>query len=269
MSAGATLGDGSTLAYAFGNPETLISMAQGQAGLQSVLSGLTGTSISYLPVATSADTSGMSLGLLGAVGLGLAGLAGGGGSAHNIVSGVVLGGPVVAGHGLTVKLYQADGITLLGNTTVLSSSGAFSIDVGSYTGVVIAKLEDSSLGNDFRDEATGLTKDLNANLMAVGVSAGGTVTLNINALTTLAASKAGAVFAGANNPAGSISAATVNQTNTAVASVFGLTDLTGTNVVTTVNADGTANAAFTPASLNAGVEVRRRACGLVWHGPSQ
>ena len=53
-----------------------------------------------------------------------------------------MGGPVVAGHGLTVKLYQADGITplpLQGNTTIHSSSGAFSIDVGSYTGVVIAK----------------------------------------------------------------------------------------------------------------------------------
>ncbi len=254
MSAGAALGDGSSLTYAFGNPESLMSMAQGQAGLQSVLSGLTGTSISYVPVATSADTSGMSLGLLGAVGLGLAGLAGGGGSAHNIVSGVVLGGPVVAGHGLTVKLYQADGVTLLGNTTTLSSSGAFSIAVGNYTGVVIAKLEDSGLGNDFWDEATGLSKDLNANLMAVGVSTGGPVTLNINPLTTLAASKAGAVFAGANNPAGSISVATVDQINTAVASVFGLTDLTGTSVVTTVNADGSANAAFTPASLNAGVK---------------
>ena len=258
MSAGAALGDGSTLTYAFGNPESLMSMAQGQAGLQSVLSGLTGTSISYVPVATSADTSGMSLGLLGAVGLGLAGLGGGGGggggSAHNIVSGVVVGGPVVAGHGLTVKLYQADGVTLIGNTTTLSSSGAFSIDVGDYTGVVIAKLEDSGLGNDFWDEATGLSKDLNANLMAVGVSTGGPVTLNINPLTTLAASKAGAVFAGANNPAGSISVATVDQINTAVASVFGLTDLTGTSVVTTVNADGSANAAFTPASLNAGVK---------------
>ena len=260
MSAGAALSDGSTLTYAFGNPESLMSMAQGQAGLQSILSGLPGTSISYLPVAASADTSGMSLGLLsvGGLGLALAGLGGGGGGGgggvHNIISGVVVGGPVVAGHGLTVKLYQADGVTLLGNTTTLSSSGAFSIAVGNYTGVVIAKLEDSGLGNDFWDEATGLSKDLNANLMAVGVSTGGPVTLNINPLTTLAASKAGAVFAGANNPAGSISVATVDQINTAVASVFGLTDLTGTSVVTTVNADGSANAAFTPASLNAGVK---------------
>lgn len=152
------------------------------------------------------------------------------------VSGSVIGGPVVAGSGLTVNLYKADGTTLLGTGT-LNETGQFSIDVGSYTGVVIARVVDANANPDYIDETTGQAVDLAANLMAVGIASGGTVTLNINPLTTVAALKAGA------NP----TADTVNQTNTAVAQAFGLSDLTGTSVVTTVNADGASNQTYNPA----------------------
>lgn len=153
-------------------------------------------------------------------------------------------------NGLTVNIYQADGTTLLG-TGKLSATGTFTFDVGSYTGVVIAKVQDNDSGpniTDFIDEATGQARDLTANLMTVGVVSTGTVSLNINVLTTIAATKAGAVFDGAS--AKPVTADVVVQANTAVANAFGLTDLTGSPVVTTVNTSGTANASFTPDSLS-------------------
>ncbi len=164
--------------------------------------------------------------------------------ASNIVSGSIVGGPVVTGNGLTVNLYRADGTSLLGTGTLDPVTGQFSIDVGSYTGVVIAKVADAGVGADYIDEATGQAVDLAANLMAVGVAAGGTVTLNINPLTTVAALKAGANFAGAST--GTPTTDAVNQTNTAVAQAFGLSDLTGTTVVTTVSDSGSANGAYDP-----------------------
>ncbi len=188
------------------------------------------------------------------LGLGLLGLAGGGGggggggvvvdAVHNLVSGAVVLGPVITGHGLTVNVYAANGTTLLG-TGVVSAAGTFSVDVGSYTGVVIAKLADASTGVDFTDEATGVAHDLTANLMTVGVANTGTITLNINALTTVAAQEAGAVFTGASTV--TITAEIANNANTAVANTFGLTDLTGSAIVTTVDSAGNPNTAYDPA----------------------
>ena len=188
------------------------------------------------------------------LGLGLLGFAGGGGggggtqapvveAVHNLVNGSVVLGPVVAGNGLSVNVYAADGTTLLG-TGVVSATGTFSVDVGSYTGVVIAKLADASTGADFIDEATGAAHDLTANLMTVGVASTGTVTLNINALTTIAAQKAGAVFDGAST--GTITTEAINNANAAVADAFGLTDLTGSAVVPTVDGSGNPNPAYNP-----------------------
>ncbi len=164
------------------------------------------------------------------------------------VSGTVVGGPVIPGNGLTVQLFQADGVTTIKNasntpiTATIGANGAFTADIGSYTGVVIAKVVDANSGADYIDEATGQAVDLAANLMAMGIASGGTLTLNINPLTTVAVLAAGA----------SPTATAVTQTNTAVAQAFGLTDLTGTTVVTTVDASGAANAAYEPTTLSNG-----------------
>ena len=163
------------------------------------------------------------------------------------VSGSVIGGPVVADHGLTVNLYQANGTTLLG-TDLLDPTGKFTIDVGTYTGVVIAKVVNANGDPDYRDEATGQAVDLAAELMAVGVASGGKVTLNINPLTTVAALQAGAKYDG--DPTGTIDTTEVTEANSAVAQAFGLTDLTGSEVVTTVNDSGTANGEYDPTTLS-------------------
>jgi len=181
------------------------------------------------------------LGGLGLGGLGLGGLAvagagaggGGGGAAaavvSHIISGTVVAGPVLGGNGLKVEIYAADGTTRLGEST-LDATGKFTVDVGSYTGIVIARLVDANGGDDYLDEATGVPKDLNAQLMAVSVVSGGSVTLNINPLTTIAAQKAGLAADGSGGLGDAIAVANANA---AIAAAFGLADLTGTTVVST------------------------------------
>ena len=193
-------------------------------------------------VAVAGESSEFVLGgaLLGGVGL----AAGGGGGAaapavvNNIVAGTIVGGPVVATNDLKVVAYQADGVTVLGEG-VVDASGRFSISVGSYTGVVIAKVVNQGTGADYLDEATNAGKDLNVQLFSSGVvtAPNTTLTLNINVLTTVAYHKAVAVVGG--NP---LDVATVDNTNTAIAQTFGVQDLHATQIVT-VNGTTTYNAA--------------------------
>ncbi|MDP2810212.1 MAG: SwmB domain-containing protein, partial [Rhodocyclaceae bacterium] len=200
--------------------------------------GASGTAAAGEAAAGSgAAAGGPGLGGLGLGGLALGGVAaaaGGGGSAvaavvNNIITGTVVAGPVLGGNGLKVEIYAANGTTKLGEST-LDATGKFTVNVGTYTGIVIARLVDANGGDDYLDEATGVPKDLNANLMATSVVTGGTVTLNINPLTTIAAQKAGLAADGS----GSLADATaVANANAAVAAAFGLTDLTGTSVVAT------------------------------------
>jgi hypothetical protein len=182
------------------------------------------------------DLDARDLGLAGALTGGALLLAAGGSSiggpapipGTSSVNGSVVAGPVTSSNGLTVAVYEANGITLLGSTT-LDSNGQFTIDVGRYTGVVIARVLDRDSGNDYLDEATGVPRDLNANLFSVGVVAANSssVTLNINPLTTIAYQKM------ATNP----SAEQVASINTAVASTFGLTDLTNSEIIATNSGD--------------------------------
>ena len=51
--AGAALADGSHLVYAYGAPDTLMTMAQGQPAMLSALAGLPGAQISYIPADSS------------------------------------------------------------------------------------------------------------------------------------------------------------------------------------------------------------------------
>jgi len=181
--------------------------------------------------------------------LGLAGMAGGGSKTDSgiepsktIVSGTLVAGPVISGNTLKVSIYAANGSTKIGESA-LDESGKFSVSVGTYTGVIIARVINSGSGNDYLDEATGRPKELNATLMAVAVVSGGTIAVNINPLTTIAAQKAGLAADGSGNIA---NAAAVSNANAAVAEAFGLVNLIGTSVVATnsgsfKSADGLSN----------------------------
>jgi hypothetical protein len=184
----------------------------------------------------------------------VAAVASGGGStaaavvAANVVSGVITAGPLVVGHGLAVVLYKADGVTLVNGTLAASTatmnvggvSGKFSLDVGSYTGVIIAKVVDSSAGADFNNEANNLATDLTAVLFAVGVMSGGALTLNINPLTTIAGQLAGVASDG--SAATGLTTTAVNNANSSTANAFGLTDVTTTAPDTTNDGTTSTNA---------------------------
>jgi hypothetical protein len=290
--AGAALGDGSTLVYAYGSHEALMGMAQDSPALGAALGGMHGSDINYIaPPSAGLSQMGAS-GASGATGAGgpgdaapaggftpltalgiLAGGAfvaaaasgisggnsissvdngggssGGGaaaGGAHT-VSGTVVAGPVIAGNDLIVNLYKTDGLTLLGTGSV-DANGHYSIDIGSYGDIVVAKVSKGS-APDYVDAATGQARNLSADLMAVGLASDSTLTLNINPLTTVAAFRAGAVFEGVS--AASLTERTMTDANTGVAAAFGLADLTGSSIVTTVTAAGTPNPDYTPADLS-------------------
>ncbi len=177
------------------------------------------------------------LGALGLGGIALAAGSGGGGdgdggseiSVVNKVAGTIVGGPVVAGNDLRVEVYQADGVTLLGEAQV-NPDGTFSIAVGSYLGVVIARVVNTGSSADYLDEATQAGKDLNAELFAMEVvtQPNSTVTVNLNVLSTLAYHKVQDATEG-----GVPAASTVDDINDAVADLFGLPNLHGTTVVPT------------------------------------
>jgi hypothetical protein len=259
---GAALSDGVSMVYAHGGKDALMGMALGNEVFHSTLTVHYGTEITYVPVAQTSGGGSLLLGVLALGALGAAAGGGGGGSgsssnssagstppsAHNIVNCTVVAGPVIASNDLFLVLYKADGVTQVGERTHFSGTGTLSIDVGSYTGVVIAKVSDGGTGNDYIDEATGKAVDLTANLMAVGVAQAGTVNININPLTTVVAIKLGAVYLGASSTL--ITEALIAQTNTAVASVFGLSGLDTAGVVTTVNLSGSVNAAYTPGDVS-------------------
>ena len=159
--------------------------------------------------------------------------------ASNLVAVNVVAGPVIEGHGLLVEVFAADGQTKLGEA-LLDDSGRIEIDVGAYTGVVIARVVDTTAEPDYRDESTGAEKDLNAELVGVEVIVGGRASINVNPLTTVAYQKA-RELAGEGVP---LEVTTVQATNAALAAVFGLEDLHATDVVPTVQPDGSATVAI-------------------------
>ncbi|MCW7540952.1 Ig-like domain-containing protein, partial [Aquabacterium sp. A7-Y] len=194
-----------------------------------------------------------------AVGLGVLGVAAGGGggggggrpapapsqdtSFANAVEVTVVGGPVLDSHALQVAIYGADG-TLL-DVAELDANGHITVDVGEYRGVIIAKVAtDADAVADYLDEATGAGKDLDVDLYAMGVIEGSneTLSLNLNVVSTLAYLKA-LESAGVDPLAGSgtLDTAVVASTNQAIADLFGLPALHGTDIVT-INGDTSYNA---------------------------
>ncbi|MBT4080939.1 MAG: hypothetical protein HOE82_10035 [Gammaproteobacteria bacterium] len=150
------------------------------------------------------------------------------------IEGDVVAGPLQQGHGITVQVYQADSTTLLTTATV-DQNGHFSASVGSYTGVVILKAVDQSSGGDFLDESTGQLKDVNVNLMAVGVAGSGVTSLNVNPLTTIAAEVAGVSYQGA--LAAPLTTTEVGRFNQQVADLFGVEDLHTTQTLAVNSSD--------------------------------
>ena len=288
---GAALADGSHVFYAHGSPDALASMTSGHPGLENILSGLqnnslvTGHQVTYLPQSHSyAGYLAGVLGLGGAIGVGIAAASGGGGhdnggkqdngggepAVQNAVELNFVGGPALSSNDLNVEIYQADGKTLIGTGT-LGPNGSVTVSAGSYSGVVIVKLVNSGGAADYLDEATGVGKDLSAQLWSMGVISGdnSTLVLNINVLTTLAYTKAQQALGGTTDSPATLSATQVADTSAAISSLFGVDDILNTTVVATNGGSYNATdglsagekyglllAAFSGAEANAGASTQ-------------
>jgi Putative Ig domain len=170
----------------------------------------------------SKNFSPLMLGLGGLIALGAAGGGGGGGAADGFVSGVVTGGPVIAGNSLKVALYDDSG-NKLGESSV-DASGHYSVHVGQYRGVVLAVVVDSDVEvPDYIDEATSLSKDLNAALLAIGEVSSDAISLNVSAISTLVARIAGASVSNDGTVGSVPTAESYRDALSSVAEAFGLT----------------------------------------------
>lgn len=208
--------------------------------------------------ATGASLSSGGAGPMVLAGLGLAALGGGGGGGGSappsaapvsgtIVTGTFLGGPAMPGNGLTVVIYDLDGHEL--GRAKVSDSGTFTVNLGNYTGGIVAKLRDANVASDYFDEATAAAKSVGSFVfMAVDVvtTTNTVIILNINGATTLAAVKAGfSAYDGSGAIVGSTVAekqAIIGQANNMVLQAAGLNgSLLQSPAIATVNVDGSPN----------------------------
>lgn len=166
------------------------------------------------------------------------------------VEGLVTAGPLVAGHGLSVSLFRANGTTIATGIAVGADGRFTASGLPLAAGeVVVARIVDASTAADHLDEATGVPADVNAQLMSVQIATGSSVVMNINPLTTLVAIKAGLASDGSGTIA---NAAAVTNAAAGVAGAFGLGT---TNLLTTAPVP-TNGGAYNPADgLSAGESV--------------
>ena len=104
------------------------------------------------------------------------------------LQGLVMAGPLKAGHGLTVNVFDNRGQKLATGVEV-DASGHFSVSLTNVTGTfVLIQVVDTDNQTDYVDEASGSPKDLGMNLRAViKIGAQTTHVLSVTPLTELAA----------------------------------------------------------------------------------
>lgn len=104
------------------------------------------------------------------------------------LQGLVMAGPLKAGHGLTVNVFDNRG-QMLASQVPVDESGHFSVSLTNVTGTfVLIQVVDTDNQTDYVDEASGSPKDLGMNLRAViKIGAQTTHVLSVTPLTELAA----------------------------------------------------------------------------------
>lgn len=164
----------------------------------------------------------------------------------DVVSGTIVAGPVIDGHGLSVTVYDNEGNEI--GTGTVNSDGTFSVDIDNgYSGIALVRVVDSNAAADYYDEGSGAPKDLTTDLRAVTtVDGSGTYTMNVNILTELAVREMG--LSGGDGGTSeidlsSLTEADVQTANDNVAAAFGLdgVDLVAGSAIPVINQDGSAN----------------------------
>lgn len=163
-----------------------------------------------------------------------------------MLQGVVTAGPMLAGNGLQVTIYKADGTVL--QTATVNVDGTFRVSLPSdYTGPVLVMVTDTTTTADYMDEGTIAPKDLQIDLRAATViPAPGTYNVNLNILTELAVRQlglAGGDGGTAGNSLGSLTSNQIQQANSLVAQSFGLIEdlVAGAQPVAVIDTQGAPN----------------------------
>lgn len=195
---------------------------------------------------SAAELAGFSLPVF--LGLGAAAIAavhnsgsGSGSGLDNTITGQVAAGRPIVGNGLVVQAYNATGQQLGSDSPVTAGTGAYSINIGTYTGRVFLRVVDTNNTDpDHRDEATNLNLDIGVELFAYDTATTGTTVVNINPMTTVAARKEG--LSSTEGGAIDVTQFSANPSaNADVAAAFGLTgSITKTNVDTVIDQHGNA-----------------------------
>ncbi len=234
-----TLADGTQIVHFYGDEATLTTMASSSSSYSS------STIAELLPMFEQGVSFAGVGGALAAVDIAGAGASASAASTIALViTGSIVLGPVVTGNGLTVEAFQADGTTPVPGTasTTVNTDGSFTVDLGSYTSVVILKVIDTNAAADYVDEATGAQVDLDTTLLAaVDASSGGAITVAVTPVTTLAAQQAGITESGGVPSGTTLDASTVNTANKGVATAFGLTDIINDIPQAVIAQDGTSD----------------------------
>lgn len=225
---------------------------------------LPGQSASYIghagslaPAAGGDTTAGewpsyaMPLAIAGGIGvaaLAFGGGGGGGGSgsgggatapAGNTVQGAFAAGPAVAGQNMEVSIYDKAGKLI--KSTRMRDDGTFDMDLGSYTGLAIVRVDGKGGAADYQDEVSRVATNLNAGFLAVINIATGVNKMSINPLTAVAAKMMGldVVNGELDSSKFEFDAGKVADKNAEVAKAFGLgSDVTKLVVETVVDKNG-------------------------------
>lgn len=170
-----------------------------------------------------------------------------------VISGAAMLGPI---SNATATAYDSRGNAISDAVQVINGHYSLTLKSPGYKGVLLVVIRDSTPGvpDNFGDEASLRMTDLGAiPLRAVAVAGGVNQTVNVTALTELAAIKAGLAQGQINPGAASLDVNAVNNANNAVGGLFKVDAIAGEVVPTSiVNVQGQviSNAAFTNAISN-------------------
>ncbi|MET2988926.1 cell wall anchor protein [Herbaspirillum seropedicae] len=170
-----------------------------------------------------------------------------------VISGAAMLGPL---NNATATAYDSRGNAISDAVQVIDGHYSLTLKSPGYKGVLLVVIRDNTPGvpDNFGDEASLRMTDLGViPLRALAVAGGVNQTVNVTALTELAAIKAGLAQGQVNPGAASLDVNAVNNANNAVGGLFKVDAIAGEVVPTsTVNVQGQviSNAAFTNAISN-------------------
>ncbi len=203
------------IGYMHGNEKDILAIAKG-AGTEDFFD-----SFSEAYIASDYTNVNYNIPIYGATAIALlaaASISGASIIATNTINGIVVLGPVIKNNGLRASIYNSNG-KLLADDIIIDSEGKFSVNIGSYSGMVLIKVIDTNDNPDYIDEAKYSKINLTTTLTALANISNDT-TVVITPVTTIAARIAGIGLNGSFD--GLINTIIATNANKKVATAFNL-----------------------------------------------